>query len=411
MGHPYLRWLKIHRYEGFEGVEIEFSPEENLILGVNGAGKTQLLRLLSAILELNFAALREVDFDVGFEFASDLPVTGGGSERLPATLRGRVANRRQTLEADRSAAPRAAPPNLLEATLVIRPDVDLDPSITITVRAGEITIECGGTSRRVALDLGLSLLDQVASADHPQEVGGALRWGADLIREDAEDCRILIEDVEFRLFQSGHYRVDDRRSRALVDLVVLALHGAFLSRRGAAIGGPWFSAASLEALLGPLRAESLTLTPKPSQNLNELKTYRGITLALKFDSGPTYYDLRLTFGQRRYLYIGLLSLVHPHHVFLIDELDNGLHPKLVEALMLLLQGRQRFFASHNKLVIDYTAFDSADDVQKKIHIVRRDDEGRQHVDKISDAEAAEVFEHIEVKIMHPSDVLQTEGLW
>lgn len=46
MSTPTLRWLQIHEYEQFEPVRIEFSPRESLILGLNGAGKTQLLRLI-----------------------------------------------------------------------------------------------------------------------------------------------------------------------------------------------------------------------------------------------------------------------------------------------------------------------------------------------------------------------------
>jgi len=48
MSVPSLRWLQIHRYEQFDPVRIEFSGQENLILGINGAGKTRLLRLIRA---------------------------------------------------------------------------------------------------------------------------------------------------------------------------------------------------------------------------------------------------------------------------------------------------------------------------------------------------------------------------
>lgn len=50
MSTPTLRWLQIHQYEQFEPVRIEFSARENLILGLNGAGKTQLLKLIWAVL-------------------------------------------------------------------------------------------------------------------------------------------------------------------------------------------------------------------------------------------------------------------------------------------------------------------------------------------------------------------------
>lgn len=54
-----LRSLTIHRYEQFVNCpRIELSPDDNLILGINGSGKTSLLRLLAAVLRWNYDAPR-----------------------------------------------------------------------------------------------------------------------------------------------------------------------------------------------------------------------------------------------------------------------------------------------------------------------------------------------------------------
>ncbi|HEY0137064.1 MAG TPA: AAA family ATPase, partial [Nannocystis sp.] len=104
-------------------------------------------------------------------------------------------------------------------------------------------------------------------------------------------------------------------------------------------------------------------------------------------------------------------LSHPDSPILIDEVDNGLHPRLVETLLQLLAGRQSFLASHNKIVIDYTNFDGPEDVRRKIHIVQRAKDGRQSVLVLDDETARAVYDKIEVAIQSPSDVLLAEGLW
>jgi hypothetical protein len=163
-------------------------------------------------------------------------------------------------------------------------------------------------------------------------------------------------------------------------------------------------------LLSALGAESLALRPKVVQ-ANGVLHCKGFEVRLKFTSGAEYTDSGLTFGQRRFLLMALLLIFRPSFPAFIDEIDNGLHPRLVEAALNLLSERQSFFTSHNKIVVDYINYDSADDIRRKIHICRRDATGRQTVDTISESHAQEVYEKVAVGIMHPSDVLLVEGLW
>src|SRR5579862_4800216 len=66
-----LRWLKVHRFRHVAPCELHFSPTYNVLLGLNGTGKTTLLELISAALRFNFAKMKKeaffVEYELGFE--------------------------------------------------------------------------------------------------------------------------------------------------------------------------------------------------------------------------------------------------------------------------------------------------------------------------------------------------------
>ena len=63
------------------------------------------------------------------------------------------------------------------------------------------------------------------------------------------------------------------------------------------------------------------------------------------------------------------------------------------------------------LVVDLLDYESSEDMRRTIHVCRREPDGTQRLIELSDDQVREVFEKIEVGIMHPSDVLLQEGLW
>jgi hypothetical protein len=164
-------------------------------------------------------------------------------------------------------------------------------------------------------------------------------------------------------------------------------------------------------ICGAIRAQSVDFVPNVVREKGELIECRGLGIRVRFLDGTELADTELTFGQRRFLYAGLMLIARPDAPFLMDEVDNGLHPRLIETLLQLLAGRQLFLASHNKLIIDYTNFAGPEDVQKKIHVVERGDDGRQTVRTFDEETARTVYEKIAVAIQSPSEVLLAEGLW
>ena len=165
------------------------------------------------------------------------------------------------------------------------------------------------------------------------------------------------------------------------------------------------------ALFPAVGLRAVRMVPKIVRQEKSAVRCRGVGFVCEFLNGNKVAESELTFGQRRYLYGGLVSLLRPGSAVLVDEIDNGMHPRLIETLLKLWEERQVMLVSHNKLVIDYVNFAGPEDVQRKLHIVQRGEDGRQSVKVLDAEEANEVYRKIAVAIQSPSDVLRAEGLW
>ncbi len=426
MTHPQLRRLKIHRYEQFVDVPwIEFSPDENVILGINGAGKTRLLLLIRAVLNFNYEQLLAQDFDLEFELAYP------GSDRPEAALvemKGRIRSEEGPPDPGARGLESLAPPR----QLVIRLDAQTAAHRLVY------------TSDRMGSSLQFDASTIVVTRTPP--AGNVVPWDhlsdtkdlpllemwpdfyGSYSREDASEFQSLTTDISFHL-RTGHFTrmpsIADTGGLPPLLIATLVNQLAMLKRTERmreglqfrvkdsfpAFAGEGAPPAPFRPLLESLAAEFITFSPKVVQSNRDVLDCQGFEIRLKFTSGAEYADTGLTFGQRRFLMMAMLLLFRPSYPALIDEIDNGLHPRLVEAALQMLDGRQSFLTSHNKIVIDYVNYDSAEDLRRKIHICRRDADGNQTVDTLSEAVAQEVYEKVAVGIMHPSDVLLMEGLW
>ena len=409
-----LHWLQIVTYEQFEPVRIEFSTRENLLLGINGAGKTQLLKLIHAVLTLDFSGLMERSFEVRFEMASD--TLADGSEMV---FSGSVKNERAIEQPDGGDSP--APTGLTATIHCHSATVDLqveakeqefayrlvDPPVAEVVMRKIV-----GTVRPAPRDVKKSGLRRILNA-----IDVALQ--ANYFAESDDQARTLTEGMAITFVPPLRYLLTGEGatmsshrdvSPLLFGLVRRASEQAFRAGIDLTSLLP-DEAAELSALLQPLGVSAVHVFPNVVGTQGAEIECRGITLKATFHGGATLADSKLTFGQRRYLYAGIVSLFHLPVPVLVDEIDNGMHPRLVATLLDLWRERQLFLVSHNKMVIDYTSFAGADDVREKIHVVQRDSEGRQRVSALAMDTAREIYEKIDVAIQSPSDVLRSEGIW
>lgn len=415
-----LLWLQIHQYERFASVRIEFSPHENLLLGVNGAGKTRLLRLLRAVLNLNYSELLGTAFDL--EFAVSVEPTAGVSQG-PVTVTGRVTNVRGPIADDREQEFRTTS----EFSAAIRCEcagVVVDYEVAgddVTYRLKELTevhqLAGPGDLRPFLGRANDAELKMALVATNPAST-------ATYLGESEHEFRVLNEGLEYAFIGTRGTSASvpshvggSTRGHLLRDQVPLVSAFRHLPVREEMLRGldlTWLSGlrrVPFVQLFPALGMRTIKLVPKVVR-LEQMEVHcRGIGFECEFLDGTRMAETELTFGQRRYLYGGIISLMHPGAAVLVDEIDNGMHPRLLETLLKLWQDRQVFLVSHNKLVIDYTNFAGPDDVQRKVHIVRRGEDGRQTVDALAEDVANEVFNKIDVGIQSPSDVLRAEGLW
>lgn len=429
MSVPTLRWLQIHRYEQFAPVRVEFSERENLVLGINGAGKTRLLKLLRAVLGLDFGELRERPFDVEFELAT---VSAQDAERQ-VIITGRVQS---------GAGERVEGGDELPGTMQRRGST---LTASVSFAANDTKFDCAFKDGEVAIRNAAGAVDVISYSDDgsllpPYLLGSPLKvvrefnelypvCGSVVVSEADQEFQILTHVAEYSLSRGRRVMVDpgQRMERRLAQEIgpLLSYVASRMDREhtgegiapppARSAGAPVVEAGEAGTVLGSIqaaiRATQLRLFPKVVRQSNELIECRGLGIRVRFVDGTELADTELTFGQRRFLYAGLMLLQDPDAPFLIDEVDNGLHPRLLLTLLTLLQGRQCFLAGHNKLIVDYTDFASVEDVQRKIHVVTRGDDGRQSVQVFDQATASDVFEKISVAIQSPSDVLLAEGLW
>ncbi len=435
MSVPTLRWLQIHRYEQFNPVRIEFSEHENLILGVNGAGKTRLLKLLRAILSMDFGELRGQPFDVEFEL---LTVRSRNAES-PVTIRGRVYDEMLVSADGPGDFPGSMPRQgvSLAATLVYESE---DTKFTCELKNGEMSVrEVNGAFEEVVSYRGEgALLPPFRRSDTSETARKILDMypicESAFVSEADQEFQVLTRELEYAVFLAATRK--DRKisidpaerlgrlfSHDLFPFIFMVV--SVMDRDSISTGLPPFAFVSRSSvqegalrqaelqdrIWGAIGAQNVQFVPNVVREKDNLIECRGLGLRVRFVDGTEMIDSELTFGQRRFLYAGLMLMAHPSAPFLMDEVDNGLHPRLVETLLNLLAGRQIFLASHNKLVIDYTSFDGPEDVQKKIHVVDRGEDGRQTVRTFDDVTARSVYEKIAVAIQSPSEVLLAEGLW
>lgn len=430
MSVPTLRWLQIHRYEQFDPVRIEFSEHENLILGVNGAGKTRLLKLLRAVLSLDFGELRGQSFDVEFELLTQ------AANRSSLILRGRVqdvvTNGRLGGFPGSSFGRRVS----LAATLEFASE---DTNFAYEITDGEMMFrESNDGLAEPISSLGEGMLlpsfPYTDNSEVARKISNAYPiCNSVLVSEADQEFRILTREAEYSATSAGGRRnltamdSNGRLDRLLAyDLIGFVLMVVSVMDRDASIAGlppySFISRSPVNAgalsqdelrnrICGAIRAQSVDFVPNVVREKGELIECRGLGIRVRFLDGTELADTELTFGQRRFLYAGLMLIARPDAPFLMDEVDNGLHPRLIETLLQLLAGRQLFLASHNKLIIDYTNFAGPEDVQKKIHVVERGDDGRQTVRTFDEETARTVYEKIAVAIQSPSEVLLAEGLW
>lgn len=395
-----IRKLDIRRFRGLAApVSLTFGDRYHLIVGDNGAGKTNLLKLLAMVTRMDFSPLVDESFDLSWEGETD----EGGKVEFAVT---RTVSRMHSAEAG------GRPSAKVAWSWTVAMDLNWaevkKSSAAEDGVAGSIEDPCGrGWGANAASILQPWALDwQATRADEALGgfealLGGGAEPGTGDLESFAPGVVAKLDGREVYGFgpgvtlpeswptaaASGDYQLIDSRSL------------------------PWLERVRLE-----FGAESLTLRPKfehrrPVDAGVDIIQFRGCDIQISFSPHVQVSQDKLSFGQKRLLGLRYYLATSPEAPAIIDELSNGLHHTWVESLVKDLEPRQSFLATQNPLLMDSVWWDSAEEAGHGIILCTQDAEHRWVWRQLDASEAVTFYDAWRTGIQQIHEVLKTEGWW
>jgi hypothetical protein len=398
-----LESLTVRRFRHVaEPAHLEFGPGHTLIIGRNGTGKTNLLRLIDAVTRLDFSSFASdpLPHDLSFRLRwGELTLSMNLSSELPE----REGGRRKAVRFDGNAS------------------TSTGQSVDFEVGSGEAR---GGHP-----------LEKDEERPDPYEVGPTPRiigdaWLRPMSRvwnyltsangrfdEALESSRVATEangEGYAQLFvQDDAGRPAGLGYRMIPEDLARTWFGRTAPERLKPVSEevPWLTLAA--SACGFDRLEVHASVPRETSHPPEIvsRTYAPFTwYAQRGRSKFPHQDF--SFGQKRIVaaFWYLACVRDAGGVVVADEMVNGLHHEALRLLLEQCEGLQGFFASQNPLLFDMMEYASEDDFQKRI--VRCDP----HADGWSwrnptTEESRRFLEGYEAGFQHVSAILRTDGLW
>jgi energy-coupling factor transporter ATP-binding protein EcfA2 len=432
-----LQWLQINKFRSVKpGTRLTFNPGYNVLLGQNGTGKTTLLNLVAAVVQSNFGELREIDFDLQYELASDTST---------ATI---------SVRNERAPRPNPADPAFQQPGMTLEEMLPIDMGSTEPVFSTRIELESKHQGRTLIKAQGnqgiLSVLDGKA-LEPPLSFGSStasqlnLMWLLYAIIQKALNAHIpyLLElrkifserqmlrfdealdyfaslasvTLEFGRFAEQHV-TPTRLSGPHSEQLRIALYNLILREWGKAQyiishnQVPFLQ--KVVQLLDFESAEAIFELQESSEGQNaHWMTLGNLRFLFTHSGGWRISEKFLSYGQKRMLaFLYYLSTVSS--VVVADELVNGLHHRWIRACIEELGERQVFLTSQNPLLLDYLTFDNPEQVRATF-ILSAWEGTREHArmrwENMSPEAAEDFFSSYKVGFQQVGELLQSKGLW
>lgn len=395
-------------------VDLHFSERTNLIIGLNGSGKTNLLKLISMVCRFDFSALANESVDVEWEATCD-----GGE--LTAAVRRTV---------DHAAAPT---PGGVSGS----PEVTWRWSFALTTVAGEQhTAEGRGGSRR----LGKHAVDRIDPAaahfwiDAYIELGKPAWWH----RTQTTDATRRIDEALYSFSRLLSGTADDDTSVRTLGITVYSLEPQRILVYGQSLPVGVAEETVREAGTELPTTRIITLTPKElpslalaaadlgaesvelllrleSQNAEGTATptlqFVGSDIYVDFGHGLVVRPDKLSFGQKRMIALRHFIGLSDDDPVIADELSNGLHYAWAESLLASIANRQSFLATQNPVALDAVTFDSAKQAKQSLVLCETTGDHKWAWRQMDATESREFFAAYSRGIQHVHEILRTRGLW
>lgn len=392
--------LHVERFRGVaEPVTLRFGPRYNLILGDNGAGKSNLLELIGMVTRLDFSALASEAFAFSWEASTDAGDRVVGRVRRdlePVTVREVMAHRfLRRVKWDWRIEFRIG---------------EADPVALVSAGAGE-----AGEAEDPAAALWTQL---------PTEMWLDWRlfdWIGARTDEALGSFRALTSPTEFEGRFSSSVIVWAETPTTTTTLIGSGNGPDAWGQAVAAGTNPPLDSAELpwlDAARRDLGARNIQVTlrmqsrrPGSDDTVREIIEFSGCDLQIAFSEHVSVHHDKLSFGQKRLLGLRWHLSERPESPALVDELSNGLHHAWVETLVRELEPRQSFLATQSPLLMDNVWWESAEEAARGIVLCTRDTEHRWRWRQLAPEEAARFYTAWRAGIQQIHEVLRTEGWW
>lgn len=414
-----LRRMLIKKFRRLTpNTELVFNDGFNVLLGRNGAGKTQLLELISAVVREDLRAYEGESFEVEWELhAADAPAVHVSVVNRAATqhvdgsqgswsLSVQVGRPGTTYECDSTELPKVTPspdeggPRVgrvspLSPQFVVMALMALRPYGTPTKPYFRTVFDLGPSPNpdAVRFDEALQCFrailgsDQGAGAHQP-------RIETHVQHEDGLKAYGNWTFIPATFIPSIYHQSDGSTTD-------------FSSDEFSFLAG---LARALDAQQVSLKLKLIETEPT---SYGESSTFRGYDVRVTFEDGRVATASSLSFGQKRLLAF-FYYVACNENIVIADEIVNGLHWEWIETCLDAVGDRQAFLTSQNPLLLDMLPIDSQEAaastfIQCRAHPTDKGTTwGWQN---LSEHDAKELWEAYNVGVRQIGEILRARGMW
>lgn len=372
---PPRRWLerlKINQFRSVEpGTELRFSDGLHVVLGKNATGKSTLLDLIAAALDLNFDTPKFRNAPLDLEF-----VLRAGPYQIEATMKRTMdsAHRRRRTRKEGT----SKPPMYEEGRYTFRAQSGFEVSVLLSSDdVPRRTVE-GVNPAEYGLDRALGRRHWIPPISprlfrlHDVWFDGSLRQfpalgtllGNEAFTIGSNDQYLIrmpeSDELVYAIEQDGFEIVLGKSLQTRPYLLPKSIFSALPDD-----GSPLNVSVADEPMLAEFvrelgfdDAKMFFGPPRVEQRLgDETFVYSSPTFTFYRNGRLARRGDQLSYGQRRLFALGWY-LACNKQVAILDEPSNGLHESWLEFLVSQLQGRQVFLTSQNREMLDMLPFGS-----------------------------------------------------